>query len=380
MASRRRPKKRARAARGIDLREILRMPRMPQLEQHQLDLIGLGLVALAAFFTFVFYLGWDGGKLGGYMADGFIYLFGGVAYLAPLVLFGTGAVLVLRPMLPSVKPFKAGAGCILGGLMLGLAARSFGIGPAVPPRVGYFHASYFRHHGGLVGETGYWVTHTLFQQFGTDIIFLFLMMGGFLLLTGASVAGIVRATGESLTNTTRRVKQSTGEFAAIVTGRPAGESDPLTQPPLAHQEPIQEGPPEVEPVVRATHVEAPALDGERRYPDLYGHDGDEDQTVDQPADDEAELEDDVARRRGRGEAAAPAAAGRADAAGQPPLGGDRGGRPRVHGSSREPAEALERGREGGHERSGARRCRSSWRRSGTSGWTRRSWVRSPVRT
>ena len=294
MASRRRPKKRARAARGIDLREILQMPRMPQLEQHQLDLIGLGLVALAAFFTFVFYLGWDGGKLGGYMADGFIYLFGGVAYLAPLVLFGTGAVLVLRPMLPSVKPFKAGAGCILGGLMLGLAARSFGIGPAVPPRVGYFHASYFRHHGGLVGETGYWVTHTLFQQFGTDIIFLFLMMGGFLLLTGASVAGIVRATGESLTNTTRRVKQSTGEFAAIVTGRPAGESDPLTQPPLAHQEPIEEGPPEVEPVVRATHVEAPALDGERRYPDLYGHDGDEDQTVDQPADDEAELEDDVA--------------------------------------------------------------------------------------
>ena len=307
---------------------------MPQLEQHQLDLIGLGLVALAAFFTFVFYLGWDGGKLGGYMADGFIYLFGGVAYLAPIALFGTGAVLVLRPMLPSVKPFKAGAGCILVGLMLGLAARSFGIGPAVPKRVGYFHASYFREHGGLVGDTMYWVTHTLFQQFGTDIFFLFLMMGGALLLTGASVAGIVRATSESLTSTSRRVKQSTSEFAAIVTGaRPASPSR-CAQPPLSHQEPIDEGPPEVEPVVRATHVEAPALDGERRYPDLYGHD-DGRGPDDRPA----------GRRRGgargrrggrhrRGEAAAPAAAGRADAAGQPSLGRHRGGRPRVHGSRR----------------------------------------------
>ena len=130
MASRRRPKKRARAARGIDLREILRRPRMPQLEQHQLDLIGLGLVALAAFFTFVFYLGWDGGKLGGYMADGFIYLFGGVGYLAPLALFGTGAR--AGPAADAAhrssrsRPARLLPG---GGLMLGLAARSFGLGP-----------------------------------------------------------------------------------------------------------------------------------------------------------------------------------------------------------------------------------------------------------
>jgi S-DNA-T family DNA segregation ATPase FtsK/SpoIIIE len=53
-------------------------------------------------------------------------------------------------------------------------------------------------------------------------------------------------------------------------------------------------PPEVEPVVRATHVEAPALDGERRFPDLYGHA--EDETVDEsePEEQESELGDDVA--------------------------------------------------------------------------------------
>jgi len=118
MASRRPTKKRRRATRGRALTDLLDF-RMPQFEQHQLDVIGLGLVALAAYFTLVFYLGWDGGKVGEYMAIGFKYLFGGVAYLAPIVMFGTGAVLVLRPMLPSVKPFKAGATCLIVGLLLG---------------------------------------------------------------------------------------------------------------------------------------------------------------------------------------------------------------------------------------------------------------------
>src|SRR5919198_1367972 len=287
MASRRRTKKRGRARRSRALSDLLEL-RMPQLEQHQLDLIGLGLVAFAAYFTLVFYLGWDGGKVGEWMAIGFKYLFGGVGYLAPIVLFGVGAVLVLRPLLPSVRPFKAGGVCLLVGLLLGFAGHSFGLGPDNPPRDGFFHPDYFKHHGGLVGDGLYWVSKSLFQQFGTDIFFIFLMLGGLLLLTGASVAGIVRATGESLTNTTRRVKQSTTEFAALVSGRPAEAA----ARPMAEEEPVDEGPPEVEPVVRATHVEAPALDGEERYPDLYGHD---DETAPQhQEDDDAGLEDDVA--------------------------------------------------------------------------------------
>jgi S-DNA-T family DNA segregation ATPase FtsK/SpoIIIE len=266
---------------------------MPHLDQQELDLIGLGLVALAAFFAFVFYLGWDGGKVGKGLGDGFIFLFGGVGYLAPVALFGAGAVLVLRQVLPTVRPFRAGAVCLLTGLMLGLAAGSFGLGPNQPPRVGWFHPEYFKHHGGLVGDGMYWVTKTLFQQFGTDILFLFLMAAGVLLLTGASLAGIVRATSESVTATTRRVRQSTHEFAAVVTGRPNEQPKAAAEP-----EPIDDGPPEVEPVVRATHVEAPALDGERRFPDLYGHD--EAETLEEPADEaepaeeqESEIEDDV---------------------------------------------------------------------------------------
>src|SRR5919201_1125168 len=229
MASRRPTKKKGRGRRPSAFSDVLRLPRLPHFDEQQLDLIGLGLVALAAFFAFVFYLGWNGGRVGETLGDGFIYLFGGVGYLVPIAMFGAGAVLVLRQVLPSVRPFK----------------------------------------------------------FGTDILFLFLMTAGVLLLTGASLAGLVRATGESLTTTTRRVRQSTHEFAAIVSKKPPTEPIPVR--------PLEEDkPPEVEPVVRATHVEAPALDGERRFPDLYGHD--EDDTIDESEVEqvESEIGDDVA--------------------------------------------------------------------------------------
>jgi DNA segregation ATPase FtsK/SpoIIIE, S-DNA-T family len=256
MASRRPSRSGKRRSRAR--RSSFEWPEMPVLEQRHLDLIGLGLVALAAFFAFVFYLGWDGGKVGEAMADGFVFLFGGVGYLAPIALFGAGAVLVLKPMLPSVRPFKSGAACLLLGLMLGLAAGSFGLGPENPPRDGFMRPEYFREHGGATGDALYWVARTLFQDFGAHILFVFLILGGVLLLTGASVAGIMRATHESVTSTTRRVRQSTGEFAALVTGSP---QPPAPSPQADPSEPGWEhAPPEVEPLVRATHVEAPALD------------------------------------------------------------------------------------------------------------------------
>ena len=60
----RKPKPRARRSAPVA------WPRLPQLEQRQLDLIGLGLVAAAVFFAFLIYLGWDGGSAGGRAVDG----------------------------------------------------------------------------------------------------------------------------------------------------------------------------------------------------------------------------------------------------------------------------------------------------------------------
>jgi DNA segregation ATPase FtsK/SpoIIIE, S-DNA-T family len=232
---------------------------LPELEQRHWDLVGLGLVAFAAFFACVFYLGWDGGRVGEAMADGLLFLFGGIGYTAPIVLFAVGAFLVVRPVLPSTHPLKAGALCLGAGLMLGLAAGSLGLGPGDTPRDGFLDADYLEHHGGLLGESLFWLSAKLFSEAGSHILFVFLLLAGVLLFTGASIAGIMSATREAAVSTTGRVRRTPNPFLPPLPPLRPVESDPVRPPePENH-----------EPVVRATHVEAPALDGSERYPDLY---------------------------------------------------------------------------------------------------------------
>jgi S-DNA-T family DNA segregation ATPase FtsK/SpoIIIE len=269
---------------------------MPQLEQRHWDLIGLGLVSFAAFFACVFYLGWAGGQVGERMADGILFLFGGVGYLAPIVFFGAGALVVLRPMIPSVHPFKTGAVCLIAALTLGLAAGSLGLGPGVAPHDGFANADYLRPRGGLVGESLFWSSSKLFSDAGSHILFVFLLIAGVLLLTGASVAGVLTATRQAAASTGERVRRSTQELAGAFGGS-ATLPLPGQEPPDRMEPPEPE---DSEPVVRATHVEAPALDAAERYPDLYG-DYEEDEPEpepDEPDEEEPELEesDHVAKR------------------------------------------------------------------------------------
>jgi S-DNA-T family DNA segregation ATPase FtsK/SpoIIIE len=242
-------------------------PRLPELDQHQRDLIGLGLVALACFLAFVFYLGWDGGQVGDAIARGVLLLLGAIGYAAPVALLGAGALLVLRPVLPTVRPFRTGAACLVCGLTLGMAAGSLGLGPDRPPRRELFMTDpdFLRAHGGLVGEVLFWAARSLVQEIGAHILFVFLLVTGALLLTGASVAGVVRNTRAGVASTTRRVRESTTELGAIAGRR--GDRRPGRGARLAawagrragHPLPGAEDlPPDVEPVVRATHVEAPA--------------------------------------------------------------------------------------------------------------------------
>ena len=238
------------APRGRDWPQL----RLPVLEQSHYDLIGLALVAFAAFFACVFYLGWEGGQVGEALAQGILFLFGGVGYAAPVLMFGAGAVMVLTPVLPSVRPFRTGAACLVGALTLGLAAGTLGLGPGDVQRDGFFDADYLEHHGGLVGELSYWATRTLFQDVGAHILVVFLFLAGVLLLTGGSLAGLARATREQLTQTTGRLRREAQDFGAGLTGQ-TPDPAPQTPEPRVHEEP-----PEVEPVVRATHVEAPAFE------------------------------------------------------------------------------------------------------------------------
>jgi S-DNA-T family DNA segregation ATPase FtsK/SpoIIIE len=245
---------------------------LPVLEQRHWDLIGLALVAFAAFFACVFYLGWAGGEVGEALADAILFMFGGVGYGAPLILFAAGALIVVRPMIPAVHPFKTGTLCLATALMLGLAAGSLGMGPGDTPRDGFFDAYYLQHHGGLVGESLFWASAKLFSTAGSHILFTFLLLAGVLLLTGASIAGIMAATHEAAVTTTERVRRTTA------TVRVPYEPLPALTPPE---------PEDREPVVRATHVEVPVLDDEE-FAD-YGPDYDESEAEPEP-DSEEDLE------------------------------------------------------------------------------------------
>jgi S-DNA-T family DNA segregation ATPase FtsK/SpoIIIE len=272
MASRRRKRRRSRTS----------WPQLelPQLDQRQWDVIGLGLVAFAAFFACVFYFDWAGGEVGQAMADGILYLFGGAGYLAPIALFATGAAIVIRPMLPAVHPFKTGALCLVAALTLGLAAGSLGLGPGDTPRDGFFDAPYLREHGGLVGESLFWSSAKLFSEAGSHILFVFLLLAGILLITGASIAGVVQATRDAATTTSQRVRRTTHPAATMPLPPLPGDPIPgVVEPPE---------PEDQEPVVRATHVEAPALDASERYPDMY----DEDETPEPEPEEEVWEEED----------------------------------------------------------------------------------------
>src|ERR671914_503544 len=171
MATRRRKRRRSRG--------MLPPLALPQLEQRHWDVIGLALVAFAAFFACVFYLGWAGGQVGEAMADGFLFL------------FGAGALMVVRPMMEQVHPFRTGAACLAGALLLGLAAGSLGLGPGDTPRDGFLDAGYLRHHGGLTGEVLFWTSSTLFSEAGSHTLFVFLLLAGAPLLTNTALAGPV---------------------------------------------------------------------------------------------------------------------------------------------------------------------------------------------
>jgi len=262
-------------------------PSLPKLEQHHLDLIGLGLVALAAFLAFVLYTGQAGGQVGEGSRAGLRLGLGGAAYLAPLAVLATGVIFVLRPLLPTVKPFRAGAVCLLLGLTLGLAAGSLGLGPGPADHAPLLDSDYVSDRGGALGEILFKAAAALFSTAGAHILFVFLMTGGLLLVTGASVAGVVSATGRHVNSTRERMAATTERVRRTATEATNGLTRETVATPPEYDHP---GPPEplgVEPVVHATHVEAPALDAEERFPDLFAADRPEPEPPEEapPADD-----------------------------------------------------------------------------------------------
>ncbi|MEK6251089.1 MAG: DNA translocase FtsK [Actinomycetota bacterium] len=172
----------------------------------------MSLIAVGVYLTLVLYLGWEGGKIGSGAKDALTYLFGKVAYLAPLALFASGAALILKPFLPAIRPLRTGGICVIAGLLLAFATQTAHIGADHPLRPGYFDPAWFPQHGGLAGEALYWATSTLFQRVGAHIIAALLIFAGAMLLTGTSIAAFLSETGKAIT----KARASSAEMARTV--------------------------------------------------------------------------------------------------------------------------------------------------------------------
>jgi DNA segregation ATPase FtsK/SpoIIIE, S-DNA-T family len=232
----------------------------PELDQRQRDVLGLALIALGVFMGIVLY-GVGGsaahaGGLGHALAVGFGWALGRARVLAPIALVLGGGTLLLRPVLPTLRPLRTGGACVFAAVTLALAAGMLGLSSReqglAPTSSRAWVSAYLQAHGGVVGQALYALTHKLVQQAGVDILVVFLLIAGAILLTGASIAGVIRITGNGVIDSTRMVR------GLRQREQPRGRRAPAAEEPA---EPSPLVPPEPDPrelIVRATHVEAPA--------------------------------------------------------------------------------------------------------------------------
>jgi S-DNA-T family DNA segregation ATPase FtsK/SpoIIIE len=284
-STRARPRSRRRSRGRLRFASLLGvgLPRMPALDQRQRDVLGLALVAAGVFMGFVLYGSGPataGGRAGHALAVALGWALGRARVLAPVALVAGGGMMLLRPVLPALRPLRTGAICVFAALTLALAAGMLGLSSASGRTGGgSWSSAHVQTHGGVVGQALYEISHRLVQSVGVDILVVFLALTGVILLTGASLATVIRATGSGMLDTTRMMRSLRRPAAARTRRRSvdAAEDELEAAPPLAPPEPSAR-----ELVVRATHVEAPSRD--------WSEDDDEDES---PAEDAPKLDDDA---------------------------------------------------------------------------------------
>ena len=202
-ARRRPPARQARRPARRDPRDLVE-----GLEQRHLDVIGLFLVASAVFLAFVLYLGWDGGRVGGWIDRGLDNGFGQVAYVVPIALAAWGAALIARPSIEAPSALNAGGILILAALLLAFAAETAGLGPDRPNRHDPFEQKFMIEHGGVIGESLYWASTSLFQRLGAHLLVLLMFVSGALLLTQTTLASVLARTGSAVRSAGSRGREA----------------------------------------------------------------------------------------------------------------------------------------------------------------------------
>ena len=173
------------------------------------ELIGLGLLAFGLFMATVLYVGWNGGYVGKAIGDGFVDVVGGTAYVLPVACVAVGALMVGRSDLPRFGPFRTGLAVVAVGLALVLGGA----------------------HGGYLGRGLEDVLGKPIGSTGTQILGMFLLLAGVLLVTGASAGAFVRRSGRAVRSAARRPasrRRTTPELEPAAVAPPAA----LVSPPV----------------------------------------------------------------------------------------------------------------------------------------------------
>ncbi len=195
------------------------------------ELIGLGLVAVGLFLAVLLYLGWDGGQVGGWIADGLRELLGYAAYALPVGLVALGALMVGRSELVDVRPFRTGILIASTGLLLVLGGD----------------------WGGYAGDALESIVARLLGSTGALILGATALVFGGLLVTGASLGALLRHSGSAV----RRA----GTAARRSLDRQEGAA-----PPRAAERSLAP----VTPLPTLTEPHAPPVDAVSEFPDVVG--------------------------------------------------------------------------------------------------------------
>jgi S-DNA-T family DNA segregation ATPase FtsK/SpoIIIE len=184
---------------------------------HHTELWGLALSALGIFLATLFWFGWDGGLVGGWVEGGFRAVIGDAAFGAPAALLVVGLLMVARNELVDVRPFRTGLTILFVGLLLALGSD----------------------YGGFVGTSLEAIVGTLLGTTGATILGVTTLVFGALLLSGASAGALLRRSGHAVRTAARR--------------RPRPVVAPSARAPASILEPHE-----------------PPVDVEHDYPDVVG--------------------------------------------------------------------------------------------------------------
>jgi S-DNA-T family DNA segregation ATPase FtsK/SpoIIIE len=178
---------------------------------HHPELIGLGLVAFGLFMGAVLYADWNGGYVGKAIGDGLVTLVGAIAYLLPVAAVVIGGLMVAKSDLPRFGPFRTGLLVTTVGLGMVLAGD----------HGGYFGQALEGTFGRLLGTTG------------MEVLGVFLLLAGALLVTGASAGAILRRSSRAVRSAAaRRPAARRPDISAPAVGPAVLPTAPGSPPPV----------------------------------------------------------------------------------------------------------------------------------------------------